>query len=234
MNVDKLIGSNIRKYRTAYNMTLKELSDKIHKSISTISKYEKGDISLDMTTFMDMAHIFNISPTLLLGCNADMTTKDTDYSDSAADTLYMYTYDSQNRCIIQSLIERYPAQNQDHTCKVQLFNDVKDFKQPGNCAGLYTGEYMKKGFIETYILNNQLSKSEYVMISCVDNLTNPNQQIGIITGLSNYTMLPVAFKAIISAIELTNKEAIIERLSFSKEDFKSIKKTQCLTVLNSR
>lgn len=36
-------------------MTLKEMSDKLHKSISTISKYEKGEISLDMTTFLETA-----------------------------------------------------------------------------------------------------------------------------------------------------------------------------------
>ena len=52
MNIDKILGSNIRKYRTARNMTLKELSEKLHKSISTVSKYEKGDISLDIPTFI--------------------------------------------------------------------------------------------------------------------------------------------------------------------------------------
>ena len=44
MNVDERVGQNIRKYRMAYNMTLKELAVLLHKSVSTVSKYEKGDI----------------------------------------------------------------------------------------------------------------------------------------------------------------------------------------------
>lgn len=233
MNIDKLIGNNIRKYRTAYNMTLRDLADKIHKSVSTVSKYEKGDISLDIPTFMELAHIFQISPSLLFGCDTTIPQKETAYFDTA-DILYMYTYDSQTKCIIQSVIERYPSMKHDNAYKVQLFNDVKDTKKPGNCTGLYTGEYIKKGFIETYMLNNQISKSEYVMISCVDNLTNPYQQIGLVTGLSNYTLLPTSLKTVISSSEINNKEALIKSLHFSKEDFQSIKRTQCLTVLNSR
>lgn len=42
MNVDEKVGRNIRKYRMAYNMTLKELAIRLHKSVSTVSKYEKG------------------------------------------------------------------------------------------------------------------------------------------------------------------------------------------------
>lgn len=42
MNVDEKVGRNIRKYRMAYNMTLKELAVRLHKSVSTVSKYEKG------------------------------------------------------------------------------------------------------------------------------------------------------------------------------------------------
>lgn len=41
MNVDERVGQNIRKYRMAYNMTLKELAVLLHKSVSTVSKYEK-------------------------------------------------------------------------------------------------------------------------------------------------------------------------------------------------
>ena len=79
MNVDKIVGENIRKYRTAYNMTLKELSLKLHKSISTVSKYEKGDISLDLPTFMELSRIFKVSPSLLLGGEPEFITEQTLY-----------------------------------------------------------------------------------------------------------------------------------------------------------
>lgn len=67
MNVDERVGQNIRKYRMAYNMTLKELAVLLHKSVSTVSKYEKGDISLDMSTFVELSRILKVSPLAIIG-----------------------------------------------------------------------------------------------------------------------------------------------------------------------
>ena len=67
MNVDEKVGRNIRKYRMAYNMTLKELAVRLHKSVSTVSKYEKGDISLDISTFLELSKIFKVSPLAIIG-----------------------------------------------------------------------------------------------------------------------------------------------------------------------
>lgn len=231
MNIDKILGNNIRKYRTARNMTLKELSEKLHKSISTVSKYEKGDISLDMPTFIETAEILGVSPFLLLNGEQTEAPVEKLYASSAS-VLYMYTYDSQSKCIVQSLIEQYPSLTVPGTYKVQMFNDVKDFSHPGSCGGLYTGEHTKNGFLETYLLHNEVSQTEQVMISCVNNLVNPNLQIGLITGLSNYTMLPISFKTVISNTELTNKDKLINLLTFSKEDLQLIKKTNYLSVKN--
>ncbi len=66
MNVNEIIGNNLKKYRSAYNMTLNELSERLHKSISTISKYEKGSIAMDIPTFLEISQIFQISPSILL------------------------------------------------------------------------------------------------------------------------------------------------------------------------
>lgn len=231
MNIDQIIGNNIRKYRTSYNMTLKTLADKIHKSVSTLSKYEKGDISLDMPTFIELANILNVSPSVLLGGDKPLESKEY-VQVSNSQQLYMYTYDHTNKSIVTSVIEQYPTTGLSNTYKAQLFNDVADIKIPGTCTGLYTGEYTKRGFIGTYILHNQISKSEDIMISCIDNLTNPHQSIGIVTGLSNYTMLPISFKTIISSIEVKKPESLIDYLLFSKEDFRSMKQNHYFTILN--
>lgn len=233
MNIDKIIGINIRKYRTAYHMTLKELAARLHKSISTVSKYEKGDISLDMPTFIELARIFNISPSILYGGEPDLTSEAHAYS-SSAETLYMYTYDAQNKCLVQSLIEQYPSLGQPNTYKAQMFNDLKDITKPGTCQALYTGSYQREGFLGTYMLHNEVSKTEHVMISCVNNLVNPNQQLALISGLSNFTMLPITFKTVISNSEITNRDTLMNLLTFSKEDFQQMKKTNYLSVQNSK
>ena len=43
-------GRQIREMRKKRGMTLAELAAEIHKSKATISKYEKGEISMDVET----------------------------------------------------------------------------------------------------------------------------------------------------------------------------------------
>lgn len=230
MNVDKTVGNNIRKYRTAYNMTLKELSARLNKSISTVSKYEKGDISLDLPTFMELVRIFKVSPSLLLGPEPELINENPVYN-KTPDRLYMYTYDIQNKCIVQSLIEQYPSIPPSNTYRAQMFNDVKNINNPGNCGGFYVGKYTQEGFIGTYFLHNQMT-TEHVLISCIHNLVNSNQLLGLMSGLSNYTLLPITMKVVISNTEITNKESLVKQLVFSKEDYRMQKKTNYLTVQN--
>lgn len=230
MNIDKKIGENIRKYRTAYNMTLKDLAEKLHKSVSTISKYEKGDISLDISTFLEMTNIFQISPMAFLG-TADVTLDEPQYS-SHVEKKYMYSYDGVKKTFVQSVIELQKMEGCDNRYRVQLFNAVEDLNKLGECEGLYTGEYEKEGFIGTYMLHNQLSKSEHTMIFCVNNLVNPGQQAALVSGLSNYTMLPVTFKAVISDTPINSMEKLQNLITFSKDELKFIKQMNYLSIQN--
>ena len=42
------IGNKIRQFRQSRKMTLDELAPAIHKSRTTLSKYERGEISIDI------------------------------------------------------------------------------------------------------------------------------------------------------------------------------------------
>ena len=60
------VGGNIKTYRKLQHMTQQELAGKINKSMACISKYEKGDISIDLYTLYEIAEVLNIPPALLL------------------------------------------------------------------------------------------------------------------------------------------------------------------------
>ena len=214
MNVDEKVGRNIRKYRMAYNMTLKELAVRLHKSVSTVSKYEKGDISLDISTFLELSKIFKVSPLAIIGDEIAEEEEECTYVETI-EKLYMYSYDGIGKVIVKSLIEQQAVEGKNNKYKVHLFNDVSEVKEPGECGGLYTGEYEKEGFIG-------------------NNLVNPGQQLALVSGLSNYTMLPVTFKAVISEKEIVNKEKLMNLLAFNKEDLKLMKQMNYLTIQNMR
>ncbi|WP_437438807.1 helix-turn-helix domain-containing protein, partial [Enterocloster citroniae] len=47
------IGDRIRMYRKARGLTLQQLADMIHKSRASVSKYENGEITLDVETLCE-------------------------------------------------------------------------------------------------------------------------------------------------------------------------------------
>ena len=60
------IGDRIRMYRKARGLTLQQLADMIHKSRASVSKYENGEITLDVETLCEIARVLMVSPGQLM------------------------------------------------------------------------------------------------------------------------------------------------------------------------
>lgn len=58
MTINERVGNNIRKYRIAHHYTLKDLSALVHKSCSTLSKYEKGILPVSVETLEEFGRFF--------------------------------------------------------------------------------------------------------------------------------------------------------------------------------
>ncbi len=54
------IGGRIRLFRKHLNLTLEELAYLVHKSPSTLSKYEKGSVNIDVLTLSEIADALGI------------------------------------------------------------------------------------------------------------------------------------------------------------------------------
>ena len=61
--INEHIGGRIRMYRKARELTLQQLADLIHKSRASVSKYENGEITLDVETLSEIADVFRICRT---------------------------------------------------------------------------------------------------------------------------------------------------------------------------
>ena len=66
MDINIEIGKKIKYYRKIKKITLEDLSKKIYKSVSTISKYENGLIKIDVESLYLIAHAFDININNLL------------------------------------------------------------------------------------------------------------------------------------------------------------------------
>ena len=63
--ISQHIGSRIRSFRRAQGMTLQQLADKIHKSRASVSKYETGEIVVDIETLYDISQALNVELNVL-------------------------------------------------------------------------------------------------------------------------------------------------------------------------
>lgn len=228
MNIDECVGKNIKKYRLAYKLTLEELARQIHKSKSTMSKYEKGLISLDVPTLQEIADVFKISTAQLLTAPVE-DMYDEHKLGGLLDRQYMYSYDGRSKRILKSVIERYRISDSDQI-GIHLFYDVQDIKNFGECKALYAGYSRKYEFVENYTIQNQNNSTEQALICCINSLSRTNKKMGLLTGLSYKTMLPVAIKIMISSTVQKEDQELISSLLLTKEDIKISKKYNLFTV----
>lgn len=64
---NKIIGQNIKKIREINKMTQSELADKLKKTLSTVQRYEYGQITIPVFTLDIIADLFKVSVSDIIG-----------------------------------------------------------------------------------------------------------------------------------------------------------------------
>lgn len=225
MTMNETVGNNIKKYRIAHNYTLKEMSALIHKSCSTLSKYEKGIIPITADTIEEFAQIFHILPSQLLAVPYEdmLPIEKTDFISKH----YMYSYDGKRKRIMKSILEEFSISNSENTF-VELFYDIENFKNPEKCKVIYAGESVKFGPWQNYHLRNQLHSNEEIWLCSMDTFSH-NNKIGILAGISSVTMYPCARKILIAS-DIQKENEVLNKLIFSKEDIQLFKKYNFFSI----
>ena len=72
-NLQREIGKKIKIYRKKKLLTVADLSEAICKSKATVSKYENGQISMDILTLYDIARVLGVHVEQLLHTVEDKT-----------------------------------------------------------------------------------------------------------------------------------------------------------------
>lgn len=67
MNIS--IGTNIKKYRAAKNITQEQLAESLGVSCAAVSKWERNETYPDITLIFPLAHYFDVSVDDLMGYN---------------------------------------------------------------------------------------------------------------------------------------------------------------------
>lgn len=215
----KQVGSQIKMFRKIKKMTIDELGKMINKSKSTVSKYESGEIAIDIETLFDIATALNINIINLVDIEIEKKPQAKKNHFWQTDNLYMYHQDG-NKIYLSYIKLRYDDNK--HNTIATLYYKVENTNELKNCESVYEG-YMN---FHDNILNFNLQNYSYSVESVLMNFFVPIKKVntvsGLISGLDSASLRPVSYKVILSK-NLLSLEEQKELLQLSKEVIKRLK-----------
>jgi transcriptional regulator with XRE-family HTH domain len=227
------IGKRIRSLRKSRKMTLQDLAEMISKSKATISKYEKGEITVDIETLYDIAAALQVHVEQLLYTSPERTVLATKGSNpaffSGVSQFYSYIFDGRSnqisRCVFDVLSEAG-----DSRYKIMMYMNFKDFKNYQNCENTYWGYIEHYDALTNIYMKNQDTPMEQVTISILASFLDSDTKWGLFFGISSRPMMPIAVKMLFSKKILKEDDALARQLKVSKEDIRLLKLYNMISV----
>ena len=232
--ISREIGHRIRNFRKSRHMTLEALSDLVCKNKSTLSKYENGEIVLDIETIYEISRALGIHVEQLLYCTPERVPIQEPEAQanffSGLTQFYSYYYDGRVNRIVPAVFDVLLL-SEDHRYKIMMYMNFADFDSYQNCATSCWGYMEHYDAITNITLTNQASPMERAFGQVLATFTTADTIWGLFTGLSARPMMPVAIKMLFSKKRLPMDESLMRRLKVTKEDIRLMKHYNMMTVL---
>lgn len=227
------IGKKIRNFRKNQKMTIEELAKLINKSKATVSKYEKGEIIIDIVTLYEIADVLQLHVEQLLYCRPKRTVFSTSNTSPAffngLSQFYSYVFDGRTNQIMKSVFDVISEVGETQF-KVMMYMNVKDYTNYQNCENTYWGYIEHFDALTNIDMRNQDTSMEQIKINILASFLDSDTKWGLFSGISSRPMMPVALKMLFSKKILRENEILIKQLKISKEDIRLLKLYNMLSV----
>lgn len=225
------IGNRIKLYRKNKNLTQAEFAQMINKSKSAVSKYECGEIAIDIETLYEIADVLEINIHQLLDTEVQKKNSPMELRGffSAPSHYYVYYMNKGNSRICRGVLEiNYSG---DDAYSTIFFADVKDYKNLYSCDHLYYGDIHFSDSYVNILMENQSNRAERLFINIANPFSNnATLTVGMMCGISDKYLIPIALKGLFSKSRLPEDGTLREALRITKDDFDSMKKTFCFSI----
>lgn len=234
-NITTAIGYNIRDFRKQKNLTLSQLAKKINKGLSTLAKYESGEITMDVETLYDIAKALDVHVEQLLFFSDDSANNEPLHSQhvpvflSQVDHLFGYAYDGRNNSVLRS---RYDILRQENGSPDLVYGYVNfnDYDHYRNCETTYHGYVEYDEAITALVLENPGSRMDKCTVQISAPFIDANCKWALCTAVSIHPIMPVAFKELISKEPLPETKELLRKLAVSRNDISQLKQYNMLSV----
>lgn len=220
------IGQRIRMFRKRRSLTLAQLSQLLDKNLSTVSKYETGDISVDVETLYRIADALHVHIEQLIYLPsrrremAVQSPRPNFFRDTSR--FYAYVFDGRSNRLIRCFFELGPEEEEGRG-KISMYMNFSDYDHYEDCENTYRGYIRHYDAVTSMLLTNQDTQMEVVHIQILASFMDSATKWGLFSGLSFRPMMPVASKMLFSKERLTENAQLIQQLKISREDIRILK-----------
>ena len=238
--ISKYTGGRIRTFRKLRKMTLQQLADAISKSRATVSKYETGEIILDIQTLYDISAVLDIPVSKLLDYQppreeVPVTIPQGRMNASPffqAETLYFYFYDGRYHRLKEGLIQIRKESPREDGCWDATLSIWSTTESGRSSETYYTGSVLYSDMLIRFSFLNQYNKLEQDLLYIFNPLDLRDNTEGLLCGISSADLMPCAFKCLVTLSPCEDYENLKQRLAFTQKDMRRWQKLNMLIVDN--
>jgi len=233
--INRHIGNRIRTHRKNLGMTIQGLADKVYKSRATVSKYETGEISLDMVTLFSIASALQVTPNQLIDYRVEAV-KEKSLPASKLKTfhnasqLFFYFYDGRYNRLKDGVINILPEKEGNrHTATLTISVVTPDGK---SSEIYYLGSVTYSDRLIRFSFINQYNTLEETLLYIFNPLELRDSTYGMLCGISSADMRPCAFKCLVTLTSQQYSDELKEQLRLTRDELKESKKLNMLVINN--
>lgn len=232
--VSEQVGSRIRTCRKARGMTLQQLADAIHKSRASVSKYESGEITLDIETLYDIAAVLSVNLDQLIAYQPPAPpVEQPGFSGPffRARRLYFYFYDGRHKRLKDGVIDVRQREEQPGEFEASL--RITHQTASGRSSEVYyTGRVVYSDMLIRFSFVNRYNSLEEDLLYIFNPLERCDMTHGLLCGISSTDLMPCAFKCLVTLTPQVHTEALRSQLMLTKSDLQRWQRMNMLLVDN--
>lgn len=228
------VGQRIRLYRKTRGLTLQELSDLIHKSRPTLSKYESGEITMDIETLYDISQALQVSMAQLVDYQEKedlldkfKTSRHSLFVD--ANRLYFYFYDGRDKKFKNGIIDisHLPDMTNDFPATLSV-TEISGNESVRSI--LFNGKVCYSEVLIRFSFANQYNPIEEALLYIFNPLQFQTYTEGMFCGISAFDYRPCAFKCVTTLEPQELSEEFRKRLFVTRDEIKKWQKLNMMLV----
>ena len=231
--ISREIGKRIRNFRKMRRLTLAQLAALLCRSQSTVSKYESGDISIDIETLYAVAEALQVHVEQLLYAPPNRSPLLEPTGSPAffhgVSQFYSYLFDGRSNQLIRCVFDVL-SKAEDNRYKLMMYMNFRSYDAYQNCENTYWGYIEHYDALTNIALTNQDMPMEKASAQILASYLNSDTKWGLFNGFSSRPMMPIAVKMLFSKSRLPEDAALLHQLKVSKDDIRLLKLYNMMSV----